>query len=154
MLDPLTILHLVTNPILCLPLLSLVRPAREGQTELDGIRRIKIQIITPRRGVVLNALCALAFTSCLDAAVLVVDLLSSPYRRVIWEDVDVVSWVVYSFGGFLVWSLAAILAEWRMKWGDKALSIMGALAFVGEVTNLPLLILKEVHYCKSVFPEV
>lgn len=102
----------------------------------------------------MNALCALAFTSCLDAAVLVVDLLSSPYRRVIWEDVDVVSWVVYSFGGFLVWSLAAILAEWRMKWGDKALSIMGALAFVGEVTNLPLLILKEVHYCKSVFPEV
>jgi ABC-type transport system involved in Fe-S cluster assembly fused permease/ATPase subunit len=154
MLDPLTILHLVTNPILCLPLLSLVRPAREGQTELDGIRRIKIQIITPRRGVVLTALCALAFTSCLDAAVLVVDLLSSPYRKVIWGDVDVVSWVVYSFGGFLVWSLAAILAEWRMKWGDKALSIMGALAFVGEVTNLPLLILKEVHYGKSVFPEV
>lgn len=150
MLDSLTLLHLVTSPILCLPLVSLSRPPRAPQSELEGIRPIKIQIITPRRGVILTALCGLAFLSTLDAATLVVDLLSSPYRKVVWEDVDVISWVVYSFGGFLVWSLTAILAEWRMKWGDRALSVLGALAFIAEVANLPLLILKEIHYSRSI----
>lgn len=146
MVSAVTILHLVTNPVLLLPLISLARPHHQASDALPGIRPIKIQVITPRRGLILTLLCALAFTSVLDAAVFVVDLLSGPHRAVEWyEDVEMLSWVVYTFGGFLVWSLAAILAEWRTKWGSEAVAVMGAVGFVLEVANLPLLVLRETH---------
>lgn len=146
MVSSLTVLHLVTNPVLLLPLISLGRPPRTAREELPGIRPIKVQVITPRRGLILTILCALAFTSVLDTAIFVVDLLSGPYRAIEWyEDTTLVSWVVYTFGGFLVWSLAAILAEWRTKWGDSSLAVMGALGFVLEVANLPLLVMRETH---------
>lgn len=142
----LTILHLVTYPILLLPLLALSRATVHSSDELPGIRPIKVRVITPRRGLVLTILCALAFTSVLDATILVVDLLSGPHHTVEWyEDTDLLSWVVYTFGGFVIWSMAAILAEWRTKWGDKSVSAMGAFAFVFEVANLALLVLREIN---------
>lgn len=145
-----TSLHLVTYPILALPLIQLVRPPAQPIAELPGIRPIKVQIITPRRGLILTLLCALAFSSVLDATILVVDLLSGPHKTVEWyEDIDLLSWVVYTFGGFLVWSLAAILAEWRTKWNDKSVSVMGAFGFVFEVANLALLVLREIHTGES-----
>lgn len=146
----LTVLHLVTYPVLLIPLLALSRAPGHSSDELPGIRPIKVRVITPRRGLVLTLLCALAFTSVLDATILVVDLLSGPQHTIEWyEDIDLVSWVVYTFGGFVVWSLAAILAEWRTKWGDKSVSAMGAFAFVFEVANLALLVLREIHTSES-----
>jgi hypothetical protein len=146
MVDALTAVHLWTNPILCLPLLSLVRPPKAPIPEPAGVRPIKILVLTPRRGLILTTLIALAFTCFVDATILVVDLLTSPYREVTWGNIELTSWIIYSFGGFVVWSLATIFAEWRTKWGDRSLSVLGALAFVGEVTNLPLLIKREAHY--------
>jgi hypothetical protein len=149
MLDALTTLHLWFNPILCLPLLQLARPPKAAVPEPAGIRPIKVLVITPRRGLILTLLIGLAFTSFLDATILVVDLLTSPYREVSWENWNLTSWIVYSFGGFLVWSLAAIFSEWRTKWGDGSLALLGALGFIGEVVNLPLLIKREIRYGKS-----
>ena len=146
----LTVLHLVTYPILLLPLIGLSRAPGESQDELPGIRPIKVRVITPRRGLVLTLLCALAFTSVLDASNFVVDLLSGPHHTVEWyEDIDLVSWVVYTLGGFVVWSLAAILAEWRTKWGDKSVSAMGAFAFMFEIANLVLLVHREMYTGES-----
>jgi hypothetical protein len=146
----LTILHLVTYPILLIPLIPLARAPGQPRDELPGIRPIKVQVITPRRGLILTLLCALAFTSVLDATILVIDLLSGPHHTIEWyEDIELLSWVVYTFGGFVIWSLAAILAEWRTKWGDKSVSAMGAFAFVFEVANLALLVLREIHTGES-----
>lgn len=147
MVSALTVLHLITNPILALPLLHLARPPRKGSNgELPGIRPIKVRVITPRRGLILTLLSALAFTSVLDTAVLVVDLLSGPHRPIEWyEDLRLVSWLVYTFGGFLVWALAAILAEWRTKWGNEAVAVMAAVGLMLEITNLPFLVIREIH---------
>lgn len=147
--DALSTLHLISNPILCLPLLQLVRPPRAPVPEPAGIRPIKVLVITPRRGLIITLLIGLAFTSFLDATILVVDLLTSPYREVVWENVGLTSWIVYSFGGFLVWSLAAIIAEWRTKWGDGTLALLGSLGFIGEMINLPLLIKREIRHGMS-----
>jgi hypothetical protein len=149
MLDALTNVHLWTNPILCLPLLQLARVPRAPIPEPAGVRPIKVLVITPRRGLILTVLISLAFAYFLDATILVVDLLTSPYREITWENIELTSWIVYSFGGFLVWSLAAILSEWRTKWGDGSLALLGALGFIGEVANLPLLIKRETHYGMS-----
>lgn len=147
MVSALTVLHLITNPILALPLVQLARPpSPPAEDELPGIRPIKVRVITPRRGLILTLLTAVAFTSVLDAAILVVDLLSGPHHPIEWyEDLKLVSWVVYTFGGFLVWALAAILAEWRTKWGDKAMAVMAAVGLVLEITNLPFLVIREIH---------
>lgn len=153
MLDALTNLHLWFNPFLCLPLIQLARAPKAPIPEPAGIRPIKILVITPRRGLILTVLVGLAFAYFLDATILVVDLLTSPYREITWENTELISWIVYSFGGFVVWSLAAILSEWRTKWGDGSLALLGALGFIGEVANLPLLIKREAHYSESVFVE-
>lgn len=149
MLDALTNVHLWANPLLCLPLIQLARAPRAPIPEPAGVRPIKILVITPRRGLILTVLIGLAFAYFLDATILVVDLLTSPYREITWENIELTSWIVYSFGGFMVWSLAAILSEWRTKWGDGSLALLGALAFIGEVANLPLLIKRETHYSTS-----
>jgi hypothetical protein len=149
MLDALTTVHLWTNPILCLPLIQLAFPARAPIPEPEGIRPIKVLVITPRRGVILTTLVCLAFTCFLDATILVVDLLTSPYREITWENIELTSWIIYSFGGFLVWSLTTIFTEWRTKWGDRGVTVLGALAFIGELVNLPLLIKRETHYGMS-----
>lgn len=146
MLDALTNVHLWTNPLLCLPLFQLARAPRAPIPEPAGLRAIKILVITPRRGLILTVLIGLAFAYFLDATILVVDLLTSPYREITWENIELTSWIVYSFGGFVIWSLAAILSEWRTKWGDGSLALLGALGFIGEVVNLPLLIKRETHY--------
>jgi len=149
MLAALTNLHLWVNPLLCLPLIQLGRVPRAPIPEPAGIRPIKILVITPRRGLILTVLVGLAFAYFLDATILVVDLLTSPYREITWENTELISWIVYSFGGFVIWSLAAILSEWRTKWGDGSLALLGALGFVGEIPNLALLIKRETHYRKS-----
>jgi len=153
MLDALTNLHLWVNPLLCLPLIQLARAPRAPIPEPAGIRPIKILVITPRRGLILTVLVGLAFAYFLDATILVVDLLTSPYREITWENTELISWIVYSFGGFVVWSLSAILSEWRTKWGDGNLALLGALGFIGEIPNLALLIKREARYGTSMSVE-
>lgn len=141
----LTYLHLVATPLLFLPLLSLFTPPRAPPPELPGIRPITIRRVTPRRGFILTFLILLAVTSFLDGVLLIVDLLTASSRdgstHLFREELGVASWAVYSVGGLIIWSMAAIMAEYRTKWGDRGMVALVTLGFLFEIPNLVLTII-------------
>lgn len=147
--SPLPYIHLVTPLILLLPLLSLFRAPSAPIPEPPGIRPITVRRITPRRGLILTTLILLALTSFLDGILLIVDLLSASSRDgqlyLVHGGLGVESWVTYSVGGVVVWSFAAILAEYRAKWGDGALISLSTLGLVCEVPNLAFLAIGVSH---------
>lgn len=149
MSSPLSYLHLVTPLLLLLPLLSLFRAPKAPIPEPEGIRPITVRRVTPRRGLILTTLILLAFTSFLDGVLLIVDLLSASSKDgeliLVSGRLGVDSWVFYSLGGVVVWSMAAILAEYRAKWGDKALVVLATLGLMMEIPNLVLLAILVSH---------
>lgn len=139
------ILQLVTPLILLLPLLHLTLPPKSPSSEIPGIRAIKIRIITPRRGLVLTLLSALAFTSFLDAVIFVAGALIPPHRDAPHTQFQLATTIINALGGFLIWGLTAIVVEWRTKWGDGALALLTFLGFGLEIGQLPLVILRAIH---------
>jgi hypothetical protein len=144
-----TYLHLVATPILFLPVLSLVTPPNEPIPAPPGIRPVTIRRVTPRRGFILTFLILLAITSFLDGVLLIADLLTASSRDgstyLFQEELGVASWVVYSVGGLVIWSMAAILAEYRTKWGDRGIVALATLGFCFEIPNLVLTIIAATH---------
>ncbi|CAD6564887.1 MAG: hypothetical protein TREMPRED_000382, partial [Tremellales sp. Tagirdzhanova-0007] len=140
-------LHLLTPFLLSIPLLTLLPPPPSLPDELPGIRPITIRIVKPRRAFILTGLSFLAVTSFADAAVLVGDLLTAKGRGDIGhlEGLSLVSALVYAVGGFLIWALAAVICEWRARWGDAGVSVLGMLGLLCEIPNLVLLVSREVH---------
>lgn len=141
--DPLTYLHLLTPPLLALPLLSLIPSPPNPPEELPGIRPITIRTVTPRRGLIITTLCLLAFTSFLDVAWLVVNLLTAdgPSQMEL-HGLALASEFVYAVGGFLIWGIVAIVVEWRARWGDRGVVILAVLGFVLDVPNMVLSVLR------------
>ena len=140
-------LHLLSPFLLSIPLLTLFPSPPQSQDELPGIRPITIRTVTPRRAFILTVLSSLAVTSFADAAVLVGDLLTAKGRGDIGhlEGLSLASEVVYAVGGFLIWALAAVVCEWRARWGDVGVSVLSILGLICEIPNLVLLVVREVH---------
>ena len=149
----LTYLHLVATPVLCLPLLSLLTPPPQPLPAPPGIRPVTIRRVTPRRGFILTFLILLAITSFLDGVLLIADLLTASSRDgmtyLFHGELGVASWVVYSIGGLVIWSMAAILAEYRTKWGDRGMIALVTLGFCFEIPNLVLTIIAATHAGES-----
>lgn len=93
---------------------------------------------------------ALASTSAMEAAVLIADLITAHRRGVAHSQWFVLTRVAHSLGGLCVWFLAAIFAEWRTRWGDRALILLAFLAFGLEIPNLVLTVIQEVHARESI----
>lgn len=91
----------------------------------------------------------LAFTSFLDGALLIADLLTASNRNgtsyLFKGELDFAAWVIYAIGGLVIWSLTAIVVEYRAKWGDMGVVILSTWAFVFEVPNLVFLIIVVAH---------
>ena len=139
-------LRLLYPFLLALPLLTLLPSPSEPPPELPGIRPVTIRTVIPRRAFTLTILSLLALTSFADAAILVADLLTANGRdHAHLEGLAFTSGSVYAIGGFLVWAVAAIVCEWRARWGDRGMLVLGTLGLVCEIPNLVLLTMKEVH---------
>jgi ATP-binding cassette subfamily B (MDR/TAP) protein 6 len=145
----LEILQVITPSILSLPLLSLALPSRAAPAELPGIRAITVKTVTPRRGFILLTLVLLAATCAAEALILISDILTARYRdpsnRHSHSAWYVAAGAAHSIGGLCVYSLAAIFAEYRLRWGDKSLVLLALAAFGLEVPNLVLAVIREVH---------
>ncbi|KAL1409516.1 ATP-binding cassette-type vacuolar membrane transporter Hmt1 [Vanrija albida] len=141
----LQLIHIITPAVLALPVLSLIPAPAAPPPEPDGIRAVTIKTVTPRRGWILLVLLALAATSAAEAAVLTADLLTANARGVSHSDWYIYSSAAHALGGLTVYFLAAIIAEWRTRWGDKAIVLLALLAFGLEVPNLVLSVIQEVH---------
>jgi ATP-binding cassette subfamily B (MDR/TAP) protein 6 len=145
----LTYLHLLAAPLLLLPLISLSPPPKSPPDELPGIRPITIRRVTPRRGFILTFLVLLAFTSFLDGALLVADLLTASSRNgasyLFKGELAFAGWVVYAVGGLVIWSMTAIITELRAKWGDKGVVVLATWAFLFEIPNFVFLVIAVVH---------
>lgn len=150
--QPLTYLHLVCTPLLLLPFLTLVPAAKPPPPELPGIRPITVRRITPRRGFILTLLVLLALTSFLDGVLLVVDLLTAPSRGnqsyLFAGELAFSAWVVYAVGGLVLWSLTALVVEYRAKWGDKGVVVLATWAFLFEVPNLVFSVIAVTRACE------
>ncbi|KAK4686062.1 hypothetical protein P7C73_g4077, partial [Tremellales sp. Uapishka_1] len=146
---PLTALHLLYPVLLALPLLSLLRPKSPPAPPLPGIIAINVQTITPRRRFILVVLLCLLVTAVFDGIILIFDLLTANHREYDWNS-SVQGWalaagILYTLGGFAVWSLAIILLEVKDNYGAKALVVLGTLGLVLETPNFVLLVLREIH---------
>lgn len=144
-MDPAVYLRLATPLVLAAPVLRLLPPPVEPEAELPGIRPITIRIVTPRRTFILLTLTLLAISATLDAARLITEIATSSARERIMYGLPLWSEVVYAFGGLCVWALTAIFIEWRAKWGDRNLVILGVLGILLEVPNLVLAVLRQTH---------
>ena len=143
---PLPYLHLFTPCLLFIPLLTLLPLPPSPPPEIPGIRPITIRRVTPRRGLILTLLVLLALTSFLDGVVLVVDFLGAPSRGEPdeFEGLNLAAWVIYAVGGLVIWSMTAIVTEWRARWDDRGVVMLGTLAIICEIPNMVFLALRTV----------
>lgn len=141
----LELIHLITPAVLSLPVLSLLPAPRAAPPEPEGIRAVTIKTVTPRRGWILLVLLALAATSAAEAVVLSADLLTANARGVSHSSWYIYTSAAHAIGGLTIYFLTAIVAEWRTRWGDKAIVLLALLAFGLEVPNLVLSVIAEVH---------
>ena len=150
MSDPLQYLpyiHILIPCLLLLPLLTLVPSRPPPITEPNGVRSITVRTIYPRTGLITLILCLLAFTSFLDSAVTVALLLgaeSNGHKEAV-EGLNLVGWLVYPVGEFVVWSLTAIVLVWRQRWQDRSLKLLGVVGWCGEVVDLVFLSIRVAH---------
>ncbi|WVQ73800.1 hypothetical protein IAR50_003381 [Cryptococcus sp. DSM 104548] len=145
----LTLVHYLHPALLSVPLPFLFAPKAAPPPALPGITPVRVQITSPRRGLVLTALALLAFTSFLDISVLVGDILTARARygeelparlagTELWAE------VVYGVGELLVWGFALVATVWRERFG-KGLLVLGVLGVVGEIVNLVFLVKRELR---------
>lgn len=144
-MDLLHYLHIITPALLTLPFLTLLPSPPEDLPELPGIRPITIRTVTPRRSYTLLCLSLLALTSALDAVLLIAGIATSADWGEAPRGWPLVAEVGYAFGGLCVWALTAIVIEWRGRWGDQGLLVLGSAGMVCEIPNLVLLVLRKVH---------
>lgn len=153
-MSPLPYIHIFTPLLLIIPVLTLLPKPKDSLPDVPGLRPITIRRVIPRRFLILTILIALAFTSFLDATLLVIDLLTSSARDgelyLVGNKLGLDAWVVYSVGGVIVWSLTAIIAEYRGRWGDKSIVVLATLAFVFEIPNLVHLAIAVAHACTCI----
>lgn len=150
----LELLYVIAPCVLSLPVLALAFPPASPPSDIPGIRAVTVKTVTPRRTFIILTLCALAVTHTLEAALLIVDLVFTPLRdkpghsHSTWF---ITSAAVHALGGLCCYALAAILAEWRMRWGSRALVLLALVAFGFEVPTLVLSVLREMHSRESSF---
>lgn len=144
--DGLAIVSLVAPAVELLPILALALPVHQP-IALPGVRSITVKTVTPRRSYILSTLCALALSHALDTAALILDLVGTPFRSEPHSHTAkfITAVASYGIGGVVVFSLAAILSEWRAKWGDKSLVVLAVLALGFEVPVLVMTIMRQVH---------
>jgi hypothetical protein len=138
-------LHIATTALLALPFVTLLPSPPEELPELPGIRPITVRTITPRRSFTLLALTLLAVTSAVDAVLLIGGIATSADWGEAPHGWRLFAELVYAFGGLCIWALTAIVIEWRGRWGDQGLIVLGSLGLVCEIPNLVLLVLRKVH---------
>lgn len=143
----LDILHVVTPCVTLLPAIALAFPPRAAPAPPDGVRAITVKAVTPRRSLILTVLCFLAVTYFADGVVLTLDLLTAPYRSHPAHHYHF--WVAASawaaVGGLCSYALAAVCAEWRMRWGSFWLVVLALVGFGLEIPNLVLSVRREIH---------
>jgi ATP-binding cassette subfamily B (MDR/TAP) protein 6 len=147
MAPALAYLHLVTPLILLLPLATLLPAPRPPVAEPDGIIPITIRKVTPRRGAIISLLVLLAITSILDTANLVGTFIlrTELAKAHNLAGLNLAAWVVYAFGGFLLWSITTLVVEYRARWADKGVVTLAVLAMAMEIPNLVLLVVNLKH---------
>jgi hypothetical protein len=142
----LTYLHLFSPLLLTVPLLTLFPAPTSPKAELPGIIPITIRRITPRRGFILTILSLLAFTFVLDTIILIVELATARQGdETVYSGLPLAAELLFALGGFVIWGLTAVIAEWRAKWGSGAVVALGTLGLVCEVPILVFTILREIH---------
>jgi hypothetical protein len=144
-LDRSDFLHLITPFLLLIPFLTLLPAPRAPDPELPGIRPITIRTVTPRRSFILLTLVLLTLTGVYDTVLLIVRLATASHRGAHYDAARLAAWVVYALGALVIWGLTTIVVEWRARWGDKALVVMGTLGLVCEIPNLVFKVIMEVH---------
>jgi ATP-binding cassette subfamily B (MDR/TAP) protein 6 len=145
----LQLIEVITPSVLSLFTALLAAPPRPAPPELPGIRAITVRTVMPRRRWILLALVVLAATCASEAVLLIVDLITARYRDPA-EQHGRSPWFVaaggaHALGGLAVYSLAAIFAEYRLRWGDKTLVALALTAWGLEVPYLVLSVIREVH---------
>lgn len=147
MSSALSYLHLVTPIVLLLPLATLLPAPSPPPAEPDGIIPITIRKVTPRRGAIVTTLILLAITSVLDTATLIGTFIarSELAKSHELQGLNLAAWVVYAFGGFLLWSVATLVTEYRARWADKGVVTLAVLALGLEIPNLVLLVVNFKH---------
>ncbi|RSH84236.1 uncharacterized protein EHS24_005748 [Apiotrichum porosum] len=157
----LELIHIITPSVLALPVLALLPSPAPSPPALPGVRAVTVKTVTPRRGFILLTLVLLAATCAIEAVILIIEILTAKLRSSPDDDLHfldfysssshglsawfVAASAVHSFGGLCIYSGAAILSEWRTRWGDKNLVLLAVLAFGLEVPNLVLSVVREVH---------
>jgi len=146
----LELIQVITPSVLSLPVLALALPPAGAPAELPGIRAITVKTVTPRRGFILLCLVLLAATCAAETLVLIADVLSARYRDPEGGRHSHSAWFVaasaaHALGGLCIYSLAAIFAEFRLRWGDKMLVLLSVVAWGLEVPYLVLSVIREVH---------
>lgn len=149
--NALEILHVVTPCVTLLPAIALAFPPSVPPAAPEGVRAITVKTVTPRRSLILTVLCFIAVTFFAEGVVLILDLLTSPYRphageHARWWVLSSAWWVV---GGLSSYALAALSAEWRLRWGDFWLVILAVLGFGLEIPNLVLSVRREISIRES-----
>ncbi|BEJ13293.1 hypothetical protein CspHIS471_0304670 [Cutaneotrichosporon sp. HIS471] len=137
----LELLYTIAPCVLALPVLALALPAAPAPAEIPGIRAVTIKTITPRRTFITLTLGAIALTYALGATLLVVDLILK-HEHGAWFIGAAAGHVL---GGFADYSLTAILAEWRGRWGSRWLVLLALLGFGFDVPILVLQVIREIH---------
>lgn len=142
----LEILHVVTPCVTLLPAIALAFPPATPPAAPEGVRAITVKTVAPRRSLILTVLCFIAVTFFAEGVVLILDLLTSPYRphageHARWWVLSSAWWVV---GGLSSYALAALCSEWRLRWGSYWLIVLALLGFGLEVPNLVLSVRREI----------
>ncbi|WWC68760.1 uncharacterized protein I206_102694 [Kwoniella pini CBS 10737] len=143
-------LHYLTPLILLIPLISVLLPKPQAIEPLPGIRPITVQKITPRKSLISTSLVLLSFTAFADIIIFTADLLTAKSRNenVIPDHLkgsQLVSQVIYTLGGLVIYGSALSGVWWRNKWEGKALTFLALLGFGLETPNLVGLVIREVH---------
>ncbi|GFZ42756.1 Heavy metal tolerance protein [Saitozyma sp. JCM 24511] len=144
-LDRSDYLHFITPFLLLIPFLTLLPAPRAADPELPGIRPITIRTVTPRRSFILLTLVLLTLTGVYDTILLIVQIATASHRGAHYDAARLAAWVVYALGALVIWGLTTIVVEWRARWGDKALVVMGMLGLVCEIPNLVFKVIMEIH---------
>lgn len=139
----LELLYVVAPCVLSLPVLALALPAASAPVDLPGIRAVTVKTVTPRRGFIILTLATLALTYALEVVILIADLIClKPHEHTRWY---INAAATHALAGFSVYALAAIFAEWRMRWGSKWLVLLALIGFGFDVPTLVLQVIREVH---------
>ncbi len=141
---PIHILHYLSPLLILAPTLTLFRPPSPPPPELPGVRPIVTKHVIPRCSLILIVLSLLAASYLADGLTFVVSVVVTKQ----WDaDVplsgrgDGWAWVIYTAGGFVLWSTIAVLCAALNVYEKDGIVVAATFGLVSEVVLLVLLVL-------------